>query len=86
MKVVLLPRVKKYIKKLPTALKIIIIKKLKDLEGDSLLGIEKLSGYKDLYRIRVGNYRVVFVQKSTVRYIVLIEHRREVYKTLKEIF
>jgi len=44
----------------------------------------KLSGTKRLYRIRVGDYRIVYevdtqVKKVTIHYV---RHRREVYRAL----
>ena len=44
-------------------------------------GVRKLSGHKRLYRIRVGDYRVVYeidVQEKFIR-VTRIRHRREVY-------
>ena len=44
-------------------------------------GSEKLSGH-DLYRVRQGNYRVLYSVDDTDETIVLIKigHRREVYR------
>jgi mRNA interferase RelE/StbE len=45
-------------------------------------GSEKLAGYADRYRIRQGNYRVVYLiddQLSTVT-IYKIGHRKDVYR------
>jgi len=46
------------------------------------LGCDKLAGAEDLYRIRVGNYRIVYqVQdRSLLVLVVKIGHRREVYR------
>ncbi|HLE03823.1 MAG TPA: type II toxin-antitoxin system RelE/ParE family toxin, partial [Anaerolineales bacterium] len=44
-------------------------------------GCKKLRGYKDLWRIRVGNYRVVYIindDRKTVC-ITRVAHRRNVY-------
>ncbi len=45
-------------------------------------GVRKLSGYDDVFRIRVGNYRILFsVSEAEVIIIVLkIGHRRDVYR------
>jgi mRNA interferase RelE/StbE len=42
----------------------------------------KLAGAPDLYRIRVGDYRVVYqVNDATRRLLILsIAHRRDVYR------
>lgn len=45
-------------------------------------GCVKLAGSPDLYRIRVGDYRIVY-QIKNVEFVVLvlfIGHRREVYR------
>ncbi len=45
-------------------------------------GVKKLSGLDDLYRIRVGDYRIVY-QIHDDRLIVLvvrIGHRKDVYR------
>jgi mRNA interferase RelE/StbE len=45
-------------------------------------GCEKLAGVDDLFRIRVGDYRIVYrVQdQALIVLIVKIGHRREVYR------
>jgi mRNA interferase RelE/StbE len=45
-------------------------------------GSEKLAGYSDRYRIRQGNYRVVYLidDSSSMVTIFKIGHRREVYR------
>ncbi|MEP9415108.1 type II toxin-antitoxin system RelE/ParE family toxin [Gordonia sp. VNQ95] len=44
-------------------------------------GVTKLSGTTDSYRIRVGNYRVVYTidDGELIIVVVRIGHRREVY-------
>lgn len=47
--------------------------------------VTKLKGYEDLYRIRQGNYRIIFKVINDiiqVMYIVRVQHRKEVYKDL----
>jgi mRNA interferase RelE/StbE len=45
-------------------------------------GSKKLEGIDDLYRIRVGDYRIVYRvdDKVVVVLVVRIGHRREVYR------
>lgn len=45
-------------------------------------GCRKLKGYDDLYRIRIGNYRVIYEidGKRIVVIIFKIGHRRDVYR------
>ena len=46
------------------------------------IGVKKLSGEKNIYRIRVGNYRVLYriIDKVLVVVVVSVGHRREVYR------
>jgi len=55
---------------------------LKELEKgfSARLDIKKLKGTKDHYRIRVGDYRILFVLESNVTFVYDISHRRNVYK------
>src|SRR4051794_16463867 len=49
-------------------------------------GVEKLKGFVDQYRIRVGSYRVIYTIRDD-RLIVLvlrIGHRRDVYRRKKK--
>jgi mRNA interferase RelE/StbE len=45
-------------------------------------GCRKLRGYKDLWRIRVGHYRVVYIidDDRKVVSVTRIAHRRDVYE------
>ena len=46
-----------------------------------LLNIKKLSGFKNYYRIRIGDYRIGFekINDSTIRFIV-VAYRKDIYK------
>lgn len=45
-------------------------------------GSRKLSGYEDVFRIRVGRYRILYsVSKKTLIIVVLkIGHRKDIYR------
>jgi mRNA interferase RelE/StbE len=45
-------------------------------------GSRKLTGYQDVYRIRVGPYRVIYGVEATRLLIILLKvgHRRDVYR------
>ena len=47
-------------------------------------GARKLSAADELYRIRVGDYRIVYGVDSTGRRVVVysVRHRRDVYRHL----
>ena len=81
MKVVISGRAWKHYLKLPKIVQIAITKKIRVFEGgDKIPDSKKLEGYKDLYRTRVGDFRIIFTKyKGGIR-IVVIAHRREVYE------
>ena len=43
-------------------------------------GIDKLKGFKDLYRIRIRNYRIGIKINDSKMTIIRVLHRREIYK------
>jgi mRNA interferase RelE/StbE len=51
-------------------------------ENPRPVGCEKLSGYLDRYRVRDGNYRIVYSidDKNLVVDVVKVGHRRDVYR------
>ena len=60
-----------------------IVKHLVELINNPLPnGCKKLSGYEDIYRIRVGIYRIVYRIEDDVLYIEVIKiaHRKDVYQ------
>lgn len=51
-------------------------------DNPRLPGCKKLKGYRDQWRIRVGDWRVVYLidDAATLVTITLVAHRREVYE------
>ena len=47
-------------------------------------GAERLSGAEDLYRIRIGDYRVIYTidEEALIVLVVRLGHRRDVYRRL----
>lgn len=47
-------------------------------------GVETLEGEKNLYRIRVGDYRIIYQIRDDVLVVLIVRigHRREVYRNL----
>ena len=45
------------------------------------VGCKKLQGYKDQWRIRIGDYRVIYVIDNATKTVTVthVAHRREVY-------
>ena len=48
-------------------------------------GIKKLAGEEDLYRLRVGDYRIIYQiqEKRLIVLVVGVGHRTEVYRGLR---
>ncbi len=83
--VIFKPSVEKDLKSLDRKLVRRIIDRIVKLGGEPLCrGAIKLSGSKFLYRIRVGEYRIVYQVDSVSRKVVVhhIRHRRDVYRAL----
>ena len=47
-------------------------------------GVEKLKGYERLYRLRVGDYRIVYEVTGEDVTVIAVSHRKDVYRQLKE--
>ena len=79
------PAAERQIKKLTTVVQERIIARLEELELDPRpLGVKKLSGVDNLYRLRVGEYRIVYEIQDAVLFVLVVAvgHRREIYRDL----
>ncbi|MBI2620769.1 type II toxin-antitoxin system RelE/ParE family toxin [candidate division WWE3 bacterium] len=79
------PNAEKQLKRLSKFDQIVVVKKIRSLTNDYTSNSEKLKGYQNIYRIGVGNFRIVFKIISNEIYIILISHRRDVYESLKKL-
>jgi len=77
-----LARAKKQLKSIGRAAQIILVKKIGELTIFQIKE-EKLSGYRNMYRVRVGDYRLIYQKTSVEIYVILVGHRREVYRLLR---
>ena len=71
------------LKKLPSQDQRAVVKAILSLSDDPFpQGCRKLSGYDDVYRVRVGRYRVLYsVSRSKLIIIILkIGHRKDGYR------
>lgn len=78
------PRAEKAFKRLPKFDQIALTQKIRTLVGNKIPAEEKLSGFPHCYRVRVGNYRIVYKRTTHEVYIILIGHRRDIYRKLAE--
>lgn len=86
MTVVLSPRAEKHLRKLPKIAQIAVARKIRSLRDFSIVsGEEKLAGYHSIFRVRVGDYRMVYRKTTPELYIILIHHRRDIYRLLRQL-
>ena len=77
------PTAERQLKSLPKTTQSQITKRLLKLEDDPRpSGVKKLDSEKDLYRLRVGDFHVIYTirDRKLIVLIVKIGHRREVYR------
>jgi mRNA-degrading endonuclease RelE of RelBE toxin-antitoxin system len=53
--------------------------------GEMISNVEVLSGYKNAYRARVGDYRIVYKKTADEVCILVIGHRKDVYELLVQL-
>jgi mRNA interferase RelE/StbE len=78
--VVLTGEVKTMLRRLPLALRREIGHKLFLLEEDLHGNVEKLKGSRNEYRLRVGNYRVLFELEGRTATVYAVGDRKNIYR------
>jgi mRNA interferase RelE/StbE len=81
--ILLRPAAIRDLKSLPSGVRSRIEKAIGRLEHDPRpAGARKLVGFDDEWRLRVGDYHVLYVIEDSVRQIVIarVAHRREAYR------
>jgi mRNA interferase RelE/StbE len=71
------------LKKIPSEEAIRILRSISLLAADPRpAGCRKLSGFESIYRIRIGNYRVIYeIDDKRILVIILkIGHRKDIYR------
>jgi mRNA interferase RelE/StbE len=77
------PPARKELDALPDNVLFRVVRKLESLaDNPRPAGCKKLKGYKDQWRVRVGDWRVVYIIDDTAKLVSVarIAHRREVYE------
>jgi len=77
------PPARKELEALPDNMLSRVVRKLESLaDNPRPVGCKKLKGYKDQWRVRVGDWRVVYIIDDTAKLVSVtrIAHRREVYE------
>jgi mRNA interferase RelE/StbE len=84
--VVFKPAALRDLRKLPEDVKRRVAVRIDALANDPRPhGAEALQGEPDLYRIRVGEHRIIYKleKKALVVLVIRVGHRREVYRKIK---
>lgn len=79
------PSVEKDLRRLPKSAVARVMERIEKLKDEPFPHqVVKLSGAERLYRIRVGDYRIVYEVDTEAKQIGIqyIRHRREVYRAL----
>jgi mRNA interferase RelE/StbE len=74
------PRAAKDLRSLDPGMARRILKRIRELENDLAGDVKRLENFDPAYRLRVGEYRILFDVVSDHIEIYRIRHRREVYK------
>jgi mRNA interferase RelE/StbE len=79
------PSVEKDLRSLPKSIIARVMKQIEELGIDPhLRKAVKLEGGEDLYRIRVGDYRIIYGIDHAAKLVTVhyVRHRRDVYRKL----
>ena len=73
----------KQLRRLPRADQVRVVRTIRVLADDPLpRGARKLSGYDDVFRVRTGQYRILYSvsERKLVIVVLKVGHRRDVYR------
>lgn len=76
----------KALQKLPAETVQLIVERTRQLAGNPFgPNTKKLKGAKRLYRLRVGDYRVIYSvdNKGRIIVLILVGHRKDIYRNLQ---
>ncbi len=77
------PAAKRQIKKLTKSIQQLIVERLEELvDNPRPPGVIKMEAEENLYRVRVGDYRIIYEIQDSVLLIVVVKvgHRANVYR------
>lgn len=80
------PRAERQFKALDRSIQMRLSRRIDSLTGNPRpQGTKKLAGEEDLYRLRVGNYRIIYQvqEKRLIVLVVSVGHRADVYRALQ---
>ncbi len=73
------PRAIKDLQTIPKSIQQRIIKKIEALRGDLAGNVKRVTNFTPEYRLRVGDYRILFEVKATMITIYRVKHRSSAY-------
>jgi mRNA interferase RelE/StbE len=82
--ILLAPPAERHLKALAESIQKRIVKRLRTLrENPRPQGVKKLAGEDELYRIREGDHRIIYIirDKELIVLVVKIGNRKEVYRS-----
>lgn len=87
MRIIISPRAENCLRKLSKIDQIAITRKIRNLKETQIITQEeKLKGFLNIFRVRVGGFRIVYKKTRQEIYIILIGHRKDVYNLLRRLF
>ncbi|MGH8564828.1 MAG: type II toxin-antitoxin system RelE family toxin [Gammaproteobacteria bacterium] len=74
------PRSVRDLKKLPAECRRRIIQKIEEMTEDLAGDVKQLTNFSLEYRLRVGDYRILFEIEDNTIVVYRVRHRREAYR------
>lgn len=78
-RIIIMPKAAKALAALPSDMRERIGRAVNALSDDMSGDVKKLTNFQPAYRLRVGNYRVLFDVEKDVIVVQRIAHRKDVY-------
>ena len=74
------PRAVRDIERLPSRIQAQVLARIEEMSDDLKGDVKRLTNFTPGYRLRVGDYRVLFEVEEKTIVIYRIRHRREAYR------
>ncbi len=74
------PRAVRDVERLPSRIQAQVLAKIEEMSNDLKGDVKRLTDFTPEYRLRVGDYRILFEVEEKTIIIYRIRHRREVYR------
>lgn len=85
--ILLSARAEKELRRVTKIDQIAIAQKIRQIRNEPhIFSEEKLTGFKDIFRVRVGNYRIVYRKNRKEIFVILIGHRKDIYRRVEKLF